>query len=273
MGKTKTALVGGTTDEELSGAEKYKLKQQKKAAKEAKEKKKTRAPGLRGGERVAVVGADLPSEESTDKETEAQEAKKRGQPKLRGKKYKAALAKVDKTKLYALKDAVKLVKETSISKFDGTVELHLVVKKQGLSASVELPHSTGKSKKIEVADEKTLKKLKTGKIDFDVLLATPDMMPKLVSFAKILGPKGLMPNPKTGTLIKDVKEAKKFSANKITLKTERKAPTIHISVGKVSQKSAELEENIEAILKAVGKRQINKAVITSTMGPGIKLEI
>ena len=99
------------------------------------------------------------------------------------------------------------------------------------------------------------------------------MMPKLVKYAKILGPKGLMPNPKTGTLIKNIKEAEKFSANTITLKTEKTAPLIHTPVGKVSSKEKNLSENIDAILNGIGKRQIIKAYLTSTMGPSVKIKV
>ncbi len=138
---------------------------------------------------------------------------------------------------------------------------------------LELPHQAGKIRKIEVADKKTIENLKKGKINFDVLLATADIMPKLVPFAKMLGPKGLMPNPKNGTLIKDIKEAKKFSANKLTLKTEKKAPLIHTVVGKVSQKDKEVSENAKALLKAFGKKQVTKACLTSTMGPSIRVDL
>jgi len=151
--------------------------------------------------------------------------------------------------------------------------MHLVIKKSGLSVNVDLPHSQGKKKKIEIADQNTLKKLKDGKIDFDVLLATPEIMPRLVPYAKILGPRGLMPNPKNGTLIKDKKQAEKFSENSLTLKTERKAPVIHTVVGKVGQKQSELVANTKAVLKAVGPKQISRAYLTSTMSPSVKIEV
>jgi len=128
-----------------------------------------------------------------------------------------------------------------------------------------------KAKRIEVADAKTLDKLKSGKVDFDVLLATADMMPKLVPFARLLGPKGLMPNPKNGTLIKSAKDAEKFSGNTMTIKTEKSAPLIHTTIGKVSQDEKELEENVNAIFDAVGRKQIERAFISSTMSPSIKI--
>ncbi|OGM13927.1 hypothetical protein A2V80_00205 [Candidatus Woesebacteria bacterium RBG_16_39_8b] len=194
--------------------------------------------------------------------------------KIRGKKYKVSRAKVDANKLYKLSDAVNLVKETSYTSFDGSVELHLTVKKEGLSVNVELPFPGGKKKVVEVASDKTIDKLKLGKIDFDVLLATPDMMPKLIPFAKLLGPKGLMPNPKTGTVIKDKSEAAdKKSAKSVLIRTEKGFPIIHTTVGKVSQKDVELSKNIVAIIDALGKNMIIKGVISGTMGPSIKLEV
>ncbi len=107
-----------------------------------------------------------------------------------------------------------------------------------------------------------------------MLLATADMMPKLVPFAKVLGPKGLMPNPKNGTLVKSAKDAEKFGGNSISLKTEREAPLMHTSFGKVSQKDSELKENLEAILKALGgSKQIIKGYIKSTMSPAVKISV
>lgn len=194
MGKTKTAFVTGE-EQALSGEEKYKLKLKKRAEKEAKEKAKVEGLGLKGGERIKVVGADVVPQIEEEKEEE--KGKKQKQERQRGKKYLEARAKIDKTKNYEVEEAIKLVKETSYSSFDGTMEAHILVKKQGLNVTVNLPHSTGKTKKIEIASEETISKLQKGVIDFDVLLATPDMMPKLLPFARLLGPKGLLPNPKT----------------------------------------------------------------------------
>ncbi len=260
MGKTKSQFIGDTLTEERP--------------KKKDKVEKVHLSGLKGGQRVKLVGeteVHQPAPSVVANKDNVSKAKKAR--KVRGKRYLQAKAKVAIGKLYSIKDAVALVKETSFSSFNGTVEMHLVIKKDGFSTSVSLPYSSGKTKKIEVADDKTIEKLKTGKIDFDVLLATTDMMPKLVPFARLLGPKGLMPNPKNGTIIKSVKDADKFNASKINIKTEKKAPVIHTSVGKVGMKEEEIAKNVEAILDAVGRKQIIKAYLCSTMGPSIKIEV
>lgn len=282
MGKTKTAFVGGATDDTKSGKAAYEEKMRKKAfaQKEAEEKAKAQVKGvgLKGGERIKVVGAEeAVTETKTEKADKVEEevaSEKVRQPKIRSKNYKSAKKKIDRNKTYKVSDAIKLVKEVSYSKFDGTMELHIVSKKDKVMERVSLPYAAGKGKKVEVADENTITKLKKGKIDFDILLATPKMMPKLVPFAKLLGPKGLMPNPKAGTLIKDKKDASKFSGNTMTLKTEKSQPVIHTICGKVSQNDKEIEENIETIFKALGgNKNITKAYLKSTMSPSVKISL
>lgn len=224
------------------------------------------------GQTKVKVNAEPAPEVAEKKEVKTKSTKKASRkPKSRSKKYQNARTKIDKSKAYSVKEALKLLPKISYSDFNGTVELHLVVQKN-LATEVELPHSTGKKKKVEIANETTIEKLKKGKIDFDILLATPDFMPKLVPFAQILGPKGLMPNPKNKTLVKNKEEAKKFSVDQLILKTEKSAPVIHTVVGKVKQKDKELAENIEAVLAGVGKRKIIKAYLCSTMSPSIRLE-
>ncbi len=264
MGKTKTAILAGSVEATKTSAEIYAEKKAKKLAALAKEEPKQ---------------DDVKQEEVEEKPKEEIEETpvrviKVVKEKVRGKKYLESKAKISKGTLYTLKDAIKLVKDTSYSKFDGTFEMHLVVKKTGTTAQVSLPFSSGKLKKVEIADDKTVEKLKTGKIDFDLLLATAEMMPKLVAFARLLGPKGLMPNPKNGTVIKSLKDAEKFKGNLITLKTEREAPLIHTSFGKVSQKDEELAKNAESILTAIGgSKQIVRAYIKSTMSPSVRIVI
>lgn len=236
MGKTKTAFIG---DELSEPKKKISKKHEKDAPVEAEEIKQTKA---------------------------------RAQ-KVRGKKYTSAKAIIDRNKLHLVTDAIELVAKSSYSKFTGTVELHMVMRKEGANARVTLPHSTGSGKKVEFADEKTIKKLEAGKVDFDILLATADMMPRLVPFARILGPKGLMPNPKTGTLVKSAKDAEKFNTNTITIKTEKKAPLVHTVIGKTDMKVSALAENAEAIMNALQKKQILKAYVCASMSPSVKIDL
>jgi large subunit ribosomal protein L1 len=266
MGKMKTSFVG---DDEN--------KNEKKHGEAHKgEAEKVHIAGLKGGQRVKVVEAaaseEAPIIEAEQKGHGPQEAKRI--ERVRGKKYLEAKTKFDREKLYKIAEAVKLVKGSSYSKFDGTMELHIVVKKAGITAQVTLPFQAGRTKKVEVADEETINKLKEGKIDFDILVATVELMPKLVPFARLLGPKGLMPNPKNGTLVADIKKAKSFSTGAVTLKTEKEAPLIHTVIGKNSQKDEEIVENAEAVLKALGGgKQIVRAFIKSTMSPSVKLAV
>jgi large subunit ribosomal protein L1 len=257
MGKTKTAFIG-----------EEKVDKNKKVKHEKEEK--IHIAGLKGGQRVKIIETENPVEAETKEKEEAGKIAKG--PRERGKKYLAAKAKINHEAFYPLKEAVTLAKEASYSKFDGTMELHLTVRKVPTTVNVTLPFSAGKQKRIEIASEETLTKLAAGKIDFDVLVATAEMMPKLVPFAKILGPKGLMPNPKNGTLLTDSKKAKEFSGNSVNLKTEKEAPLIHTTFGKVSQKESELLGNLEAIFKPLNK-QVVKAYIKATMGPSVKIKL
>ena len=261
MGKMKTKFVGEESDNKKKGSR--------------KEQEKIHLSGLKGGERVNVVGTDDVKTKTDDgSATSEKTSKGKREPKARSKKYVEAKTKFDHEKFYKGSEAVSLAKKASYSKFDGTIELHMIVKKVGTSVQVTLPHQAGKEKKVEIANDETITKLKEGKIDFDILVATADFMPKLVPFARLLGPKGLMPNPKNGTLINDPKKVKTFSAATVTLKTEREAPLVHTVIGKASQKDDELVENLETILKAFGGgKQIEKVFIKATMGPSVKVKI
>lgn len=234
-------------------------------------KEKRQKPSKKGQNKRAEQVASVEPMENAESETE-RVAKENNRHK--GKKYLAARAQVTPKKTYSLKEAAKLLKDTSISNFTGSVELHLVLTKDSVNTRIELPHSTGKTKKVEVASDETIDKLKSGKIDFDVLLASPDIMPKLVPYAKLLGPRGLMPNPKNGTLVQDTKKALAgFSGNTITVRTEKSAPLTHNTIAKVSQPEHEIEENIKAIFTGVGEKNIKKAVVSASMGPGILVSV
>jgi len=192
---------------------------------------------------------------------------------VRGHRWQKARKKIDPQKIYSLFEAIKLLKTVSLSRFDGSVDAHLVVKKIGLKGEVEFPYPTGKQQKIRIADEALLKEIEKGKIDFTLLIATPQMMPKLAKYAKILGPRGLMPNPKAGTITDQPEELAKKLTGKITWKTEPKAPLIHLTIGKVSQPDSQLEENFKALVAAIGQKNIKKATLAPTMGPGVKIKI
>jgi large subunit ribosomal protein L1 len=195
--------------------------------------------------------------------------------KIRSQKYQAVRSQVDKTRLYDALSAVDLLKKLSYSSFDGTVVAHLVLdeKFQGERVGIQFPHSTGKSITVAIADEKLLAEVAKGKIEFDVLLATPNMMPKLAKLAKILGPKGLMPNPKQGTLIDNPKDKKKeLESGKITIRSERKAPLMHIVIGNTKMETKELVENLQTLMKTL-KDKINRISLAATMSPSIKVAV
>ena len=202
------------------------------------------------------------------------ETAKQRTAKVRGKKYRDAKNKVDVAKYYPLADAVKLVKETSFSKFEGKVEAHVTATEEGNMGEITFPHLEASSKKIVIADDSVIAAIKDGKIDFDILVASPAVMPKLLPLAKTLGPKGLMPNPKNGTLSPNPEEAvKRLSVAKTVVKTEKKGVVVHIVVGKVSQPAEELSANIAELIKVVKPTRIRKFVICATMGPAIKIEV
>ena len=224
----------------------------------------------------------------------------------RGKKYNEAIAKLEKGKLYTKEEACKLVKETSSSKFDGTVEIamHLNVdtKKadQQLRGAILLPNGTGKDKKVLViakgdqakaakeagadfvGDVDMLEKIeKENWFGFDSLIATPETMPLLGKLGRVLGPKGLMPNPKTGTVTNDVAKAiSDIKAGRVEYRTDTFG-NIHSIIGKVSFDAKKLEENLDAFVSTIMKQKpatvkgdfVKNISISSTMGPGIKINL
>ncbi len=192
-----------------------------------------------------------------------------------GQKYKQAVKKVDPEKKYPPAEAVKLVKKVSITSFTGNLEAHLVINKIGKFGEVDLPYFKGKEKKIAIAGNEIIKKIEKGDIGFDVLLASAKWMPKLAKYGKILGPQGLMPNPKDGTLTDNPKALKKKMEEKETIKleTERKQPVMHLVLGKLDQPAKELTANVEKLITYLGPKKIRKLVLSPTMGPGVKVKI
>jgi large subunit ribosomal protein L1 len=221
-----------------------------------------------------------------------------------GKKYKKLAEQVDKSKMYELGEAVELVKKTSPVKFDASIELHVRLNIDPKSAesvrgllTLPVPVS-GKKKKIAafvdpakekeakdagadfVGGEELIEKISLGALAFDIAVATPNMMPKLAKIAKILGPKGLMPNPKTGTVSENVgKVIEEFKKGKMEFRADAQG-IVHLSVGKVSMSSEDIIKNVNAVLEAVLKAKpgtranvIKSIFLASTMGPGIRVKV
>lgn len=202
-------------------------------------------------------------------------ASKHVRTRTRGTRYLKAVSTLGPTKNTGLNliDAINGVKKVAFAHMKESVELHLNVFEVGLRGETSLPFSTGKTTKVVVADDELLEKLEKGIVDFDLLVTTPAFMPKLTKFAKLLGPRGLMPNPKAGTLGNNVEElVNKFSGSTVRYKTEPKAPIIHVILGKVDDTQEHLAANAEAYMAAIGKKNIKSVFITSTMSPSIKVQ-
>jgi large subunit ribosomal protein L1 len=206
-------------------------------------------------------------------EPEVAPTKKLDPLRLRGKKYRAVISKVDRSKQYPVAEAIALVKELSISKFDGAVEVHIKVKGDAVRGTVVLPHGTGKTKKVAVADEETIEAITAGKIDFDVLIATPAQMPKLAKLAKVLGPKGLMPSPKAGTVTDDIEKVKaEISGGRVEYRAD-KTGVVHLAIGRISFSDEQLLENYSTLESVLISHKIQSISIAPTMGPAVKVTL
>lgn len=250
---------------------------------EQQEKEQKKKADVRREAKAAKKAEDKPAKEpEVVLETKEEKPEKVREIKAHvySKRYKDAAGQVDKTKLYSLKEATKLLKKTSTTKFDGTVEIHINLSLQALNnkadyrGNVTLPHGTGKKINVAIADDDLLKKLEAGTFDFDILVSHPSMMSKLAKYARVLGPKGLMPNPKNGTVHPEPeKRAKELSMGEVNFKTEPNNAIIHLGIGKVSFESEQIADNVTALVKSIGKHRIARATLTSTMGPGIKVDL
>ncbi len=230
-------------------------------------------------------------------EPEAPRDDKRGKPqkpgkaKPRSKKYQEAVKDLDRTKTYHIDEAVDMTKKLSYAKFNATLEAHINTMQTGIAGYVSLPFASGKKLRILVfgplpepseyegvslGDDSTIEAISQNKIDFDLVITTPEWMPKLAKVAKVLGPKGLMPNPKNGTIVSDgglKKAVESFQAGKTEYKTEPKAPVIHLGLGKLNQPTEELSQNIKTLLQTIGKTRIKKVSLSPTMGPSVKVDL
>ncbi|MDT0546144.1 MULTISPECIES: 50S ribosomal protein L1 [Streptomyces] len=222
----------------------------------------------------------------------------------RSKTFRSADAKIDRERVYAPLEAVRLAKDTSASKFDATVEVAMRLgvdprkADQMVRGTVNLPHGTGKTARVLVfatgdraaaaeaagadivGSDELIDEVSKGRLDFDAVVATPDLMGKVGRLGRVLGPRGLMPNPKTGTVTPDVAKAvTEIKGGKIEFRVDKHS-NLHFIIGKVSFDEAKLVENYAAALEEINRlkpsaakgRYIKKATLTTTMGPGIPLD-
>lgn len=226
-----------------------------------------------------IVSEITAEEKSEEPEKETPKKTKVGKTRVRSKKYKEVIALIDRKKMYDLATAIELVKKTTLSKFDGKVELHARFlskngKPENVRGTLKYPHDTGKKIKVIILDEKKIEEIKTSqKIDFDLALATPEMMPKVAVLAKILGPKGKMPNPKSGTVSNNPEKTKKeLEGGMAEYKTDSYG-IVHQIIGKVSAEPKILAENFKAFLTVVPSEKIVTLHLCATMGPSVKVNV
>ena len=291
----------------IAEAEKHEVKEQH-VAKAGKRSQKA----LDEAAEKAAKEARKEQGDTTPQDPDAVEAKKKGpkpvtRPRIerRGKKYQAAAGKVEAGKLYSLAEALELATATSTTAFDASVELHVRLgvdprqADQNIRATVSLPHGTGKDVRVAVfapesehaaakaagadivGDEEFTKQLDKEELTFDVLVATPQYMPKLGRYARLLGPRGLMPNPKSGTVATDVAKAvTEAKAGKIEYRVDKQA-IVHLPFGKVSFGADKLAGNAQAFFTSLQAQKpsslkgayIKSITVSTTMGPGIKVEV
>ncbi len=285
MGKTKTKIIDDSLPEEVKKVEK---------------KKPVEKPGE---DLIAKINAELGVSEPAEKKAQKEVFKEKLQKtvsekpkrqtanapkkKPRSKKYQEVTSEIDRTKFYPVNEAIELAKNSSYTKFMGTLEVHLNTDKTGIRGLVSLPFAAGKKLRIVafgkgaeesgadiVGDESLIESINKGKVNFDLVITTPEWMSKLAKVAKNLGPRGLMPNPKNGTITEDLKKAvESFQAGKTEYKTEGKAAVMHLSIGKTNQETAEILANIKSLLQTVGKTRIKKLTLSPTMGAGVKVDL
>lgn len=294
-------------EEAIAKAENHEVKEQH-VAKAGKRSQKALDEAAEKAEKEARKEAG----DTTPQDPEATEAKKKGpkpitRPRIerRGKKYQDVAKKIEAGKVHTLTEALNLATETNPAKFDASVEIHVRLgvdprqADQNIRATVSLPHGTGKDVRVAVfapesehaaakkagadiiGDEEFTKQLDKEQLDFDVLVATPQYMAKLGRYARLLGPRGLMPNPKSGTVATDVAKAvKEAKTGKVEYRVDKQA-IVHLSIGKVSFGADKLADNAKAFFDSLNSQKpstikgtyIKSITVTTTMGPGIKVEV
>ena len=305
IAEIESAIAGVVTAETV--AETEAPKEEKKAAKAGKRSEKSLAEAEEKAEKEARKEAG----DTTPQSEEAEAHTKKGpkpvvRPRLerRGKSYQAVAKNVEAAKVYSLAEAVEVATKTTPSKFDASVEVHVRLgvdprqADQNIRTTVSLPNGTGKTIRVAVfapeaehaaakkagadiiGDEEFIKQLDKEEINFDILVATPQYMPKLGKYARLLGPRGLMPNPKSGTVATDVAKAvTEAKAGKVEYRVDKQA-IVHLSIGKVSFGAEKLAVNAKAFFDSLQAQKptslkgsyVKSTTISTTMGPGIKVE-
>lgn len=235
---------------------------------------------------VAAISEQSEAAEALNKKAKAGGKDKKAEKAVSRKsrhsaKFLKAKEGVEAGKLYVPKEAVELVKQVSLSKYDGAVEVHLRILKKKAKGSTEssrgifhLPNGSGKEKKIIVLTEEKIEEIaKTKKIDFDIAIATPALMPKVAKVAKILGPKGKMPDPKAGTVTDKPEEViKEINSGKVEYRIDA-GNNVHQMIGRVSWDSEKLLENLEAVFTGLAKSKIVAAYLAASVGPSVPLDL
>lgn len=288
-------------------AEETEVKEEKKAAKAGKRSEKALAEAEAKAEKEARKEAG----DTTPVDPDAENVTKKGpkpvvRPRIerRGKNYRKLAEQIEKDKVYTVSEAFDLATKTNPAKFDASVEIHVRLgvdprqADQNIRATVSLPNGTGKKIRVAVfapesehaaatkagadvvGDESFLKQLEKEELNFDILVATPQYMPKLGKYARLLGPRGLMPNPKSGTVATNVAKAvTEAKAGKVEYRVDKQA-IVHLSIGKVSFGAAKLEENARAFFTSLQSQKpgsikgsyVRSTSISTTQGPSIKTE-
>jgi large subunit ribosomal protein L1 len=289
---TPKEKIDGTIQESVTAATEANVEERAEAVAETKVAKTTKAGkhSVKAQKEAAALEAKE-ARKASKAESDADEPKKTVKKPARtrleraGKKLREVAKLVDREKLYTAAEAVELAAKTSPTKFDATVELHINLNidprqaDQNLRDTLVLPSGIGKTVRVVIADDELLKKLDKGVIEFDVLVASPEFMPKLGKYARVLGPKGLMPNPKSGTVSTDVNKAvKEAQAGRVEYRVDSTG-IVHLGVGKVSFGPEKLLANVQTVFASIKAAKpgsikstyVKTITITTTMGPGIKI--
>lgn len=264
MGKKKVAILGSENEEELRA--------KRAVQREQKKKREGKLPEDKSQDTGTVT--EITTEEKVPEPETPKEIKKEKAAKVRSKHYQEMKKLVPADVSHTISEGIDLVRKVTLTKFDASLELHITFKEKNFNKEVELPHPLkAKAKKIVAASDDVIAEIEAGKINFDVLVATPAQMGKLVKFAKILGPRGLMPNPKNGTVTENIEAAiKKLTSDKtLKIKTDKDGPSAHLTVGKLSMTDEQLTQNISAVLNVLPAGKVHKIILKSTMSPAVKL--